>query len=364
MTFEGRLVVCRRRARVVLAIAAAVSASWALVPGVRAQSATLRPAAEATMPATADSNSPAHWAGDTLYVFNSWNHPSRSHGRDQFSLGPPQPIRFRPLDPAIGNRWIEATWPDADGTLYGWYHNEPKGLCPGSERRTKYGLTAPRIGAVRSGDNGATWDDLGLVLSAPDGTLDCDAANGYFAGGHGDFSVMLDARQEWLYIFFGNYAGDAASQGVAVARMRWRDRAAPAGKVWKYDAGAWREPGVGGRTTPIFPVTTAWQRRETDAFWGPSVHWNTWLGRYVMLMNRACCVPEWPQEGVYISFASDLASPSRWSRPRQLYKGGDWYPQVIGLDAAARETDKRAGRVARFYMHGRSVHEIVFEREP
>ena len=189
--------------------------------------------------------------GDTLYVFNSWNHPSRSAGRDVATLGPPRPIQFVPDDLSVGNRWIEATWPGEDGILWGWYHNEPKDLCPGSETRTKYGLTAPRIGAVRSRDNGATWEDLGLILTAPPGTLDCQAENGYFAGGHGDFSVMLDARREWLYIFFGNYAGDPATQGVAVARMRWADRASPVGKVWKHHAGAWAGPGVGGRTGPI-----------------------------------------------------------------------------------------------------------------
>jgi hypothetical protein len=46
---------------------------------------------------------------------------------------------------------------------------------------------------VRSRDNGATWEDLGFVLTAPDDSLDCQALNGYFAGGHGDFSVALDA---------------------------------------------------------------------------------------------------------------------------------------------------------------------------
>ncbi len=325
-----------------------------------AQTATLRPAPELKMPATADSNSPAHWDGDTLYVFNSWNHPSRSAGRDVATLGPPQPIRFVPDDPSIGNRWIEATWPGEDGILWGWYHNEPKGLCPGSETRTRYGLTAPRIGAVRSRDNGATWEDLGLILTAPPGTLDCQAENGYFAGGHGDFSVMLDARREWLYIFFGNYAGDLATQGVAVARMRWADRASPVGRVWKHHAGAWAEPGVGGRTRPIHPAAALWQRRDTDAYWGPSVHWNTHLERYVMLLNRSCCAPEWPQEGVYISFARDLTSPAGWSKPERLLAGGEWYPQVIGADILRKETDKLAGRVARFFMHGRSVHEIVF----
>ena len=153
----------------------------------------------------------------------------------------------------------------------------PRGCVREVRRATKYGLTAPRIGAVRSRDNGATWEDLGFVLTAPDGSLDCQALNGYFAGGHGDFSVALDAAREWLYIFFGNYAGDVSGQGVAVARMKWADRRAPAGKVWKRHAGGWTEPGIGGRVTPIFRARTAWQARDTDAFWGPSVHWNTYL---------------------------------------------------------------------------------------
>ena len=36
---------------------------------------------------------------------------------------------------------IEAVWPEGN-TLYGYYHNEPGGLAPGTT------LTAPRIGAA------------------------------------------------------------------------------------------------------------------------------------------------------------------------------------------------------------------------
>ena len=154
----------------------------------------------------------------------------------------------------------------------------------------------------------------------------------------------------------------SAGRAIAVARMRWADRGAPAGKVWKRHGGAWTEPGVGGAVTPVFGARTAWQARDTDAFWGPSVHWNTYLERYVMLMNHSCCLPEWPQEGIYISYAIDLAEPLSWSPPTRLHEGGEWYPQVIGVDRDRKETDKLAGKVARFYMHGRSVHELVFER--
>jgi hypothetical protein len=47
-------------------------------------------------------------------------------------------------------------------------------------------MGVPVIGAVVSTDNGHTFTDLGFVLT--DGNeAKCDAQNGYFAGGHGDF---------------------------------------------------------------------------------------------------------------------------------------------------------------------------------
>ncbi|MGQ9919529.1 MAG: hypothetical protein ACUVS7_19205, partial [Bryobacteraceae bacterium] len=83
--------------------------------------------------------------------------------------------------------------------------------------------------------------------------------------------------------------------------------------VYKYYNGGWEEPGLGGRLTPIFPAVVPWNRENTDAFWGPSVHWNTALNRYVALMSHACCKPGWPQEGIYISFNPDLSDPAGWT---------------------------------------------------
>jgi hypothetical protein len=311
----------------------------------------LRPAAPLKLPGQVDCNSPAHWDGETLYVFTSAGHPFRSFGRNLFSLGEPQPVRFN--NEVNGGRWIESTWRADDGTLYGWYHFEPRDVCPGTT------LTAPQIGALRSRDDGATWEDLGIVLKAPDETIDCTAQNGYFAGGHGDFCIVLDERKEWLYFFFGNYGGEVTTQGVCVARMRWQDRDAPVGKVWKWHDGKWEEPGLDGKVTPIFPATVAWQRSDCESFWGPSVHFNTHLKGYVMLLNRAKG-QGWKQEGIYISFSTDLSEPKSWSPPQKIYDGGRWYPQVIGLQKG--ETDKQAGKVARFFMGGISEWEIIFLR--
>jgi hypothetical protein len=315
--------------------------------------ALLRPAPALKMPHAVDCNSPLHWDGQTLYVFNSTGHPFRSFGKDLFHLGSTQRIEY---DNAVnGGRWIEATWHADDGTLFGWYHREPAGLVPGTT------LTAPVIGAVRSTDNGAHWKDLGTVLEARPNILKPEAQNGYFAGGHGDFCVMLDAKGEYLYVFYGNYAGEVAEQGVAVARMAWKDRDTPAGKVLKWHRGAFQEPGLGGRLTPTFTTSVAWERADCDSFWGPSVHWNEYLGQYVMLLNRAKG-KGWTQEGIYVSFSKDLANPTSWSKPAKIRDGGSWYPMVAGLDAAAHQTDKKAGRVARFFMGELSEAEIVFSR--
>jgi hypothetical protein len=275
----------------------------------------------------------------------------RSSGPDQFHLGGPIAVSLSPL--THRPYWIEATWVDQDGTMFAWYHHEPAGLCG-----TKH-LTAPEIGALVSYDGGINFTDLGIVLSNGY-PIDCSAQNGYFGGGNGDFTVVLSRKRTYFYFLFSNYGGPVNAQGVAVARMSFDRRYSPVGAVQKYYNGNWLEPGNGGAVTPIFPATVAWEQADTDAFWGPSVHWNTYLGKWVMLLNRSCCSPGWPQAGIYASFSSDLSNPAGWSQPLQLLEGGAWYPQVIGRSPDG--TDTLAGQVARFYMGGTSTSEIVFEK--
>ena len=306
-------------------------------------------------PGDCDCNNPAHWDGDTLYVFNSTGHPWRSAGPDLFRLT--HDYRRCEYDNKVnGGRWIECTWKADDGTLYGWYHIEPGGLCPGTH------LTAPKIGAVRSTDNGAHWQDLGIVLEAPPGTLNCATTNYYFAGGNGDFCVAVDARRRFIYLFISTYTGSLAEQGVSVARLSYAERDRPVSKVWKWHNDTWTEPGLGGRVTAIFPARQDWHRPDVDAFWGPSIHWNHHLDCYVMLLNRAID-RNWKQEGVYVSFNRDLANPRGWSGPRKILEGlrsDQWYPSILGLDTAKRETDKLAGRKARLFVRGQSRWDIHF----
>ncbi len=312
------------------------------------------------LPGDVDCNSAAHWDGDQLFMFYSTGHPFRPVGSDLFRLSRPS-TRVRFDNEATwkeGGRWIEATYKAPDGRLFMWYHNEPP---------IAGGKTAPRIGQMVSTDNGLNWHDQGLILVAPEGSNNPDSANFYFIGGNGDFCVNPDRHKEDLYFFISTYNQDIAQQGIAVARMKVSDLGDPVGKVFKYHDGTWSQPGLGGLVTPIFRVQVDWHRADVDAFWGPSVHWNTHLKTFVMLLNRAKD-KNWAQEGIYISFNPRPDDPAGWSWPKKIVEADDlekskWYPQVMGLDAAAGETDKLAGKTARLFVAGISKWELVFSMD-
>jgi len=306
------------------------------------------------LPGTADSNSPMHWADGKRFVHNSDGQPVRSEGVELGSLRYAKAAFI--LNGSIHPWWLEATYRDDDGTIFGWYHHEIYDYCP-MDREHYMGV--PAIGAVVSKDNGRTFTDLGFVLM--DGNeANCEAKNGYFASGHGDFTVVPDRKKRFFYFHFSTYGGAPQDQGVAVARMAFDDRFEPVGRVFKYHEGRWDSDGLFGRLTPIHPVSTPWESEFTDAFWGPSVHFNRELGEYVMLLNRACCSPGWPPEGIYISFNTNPANPKGWTTPERIIEGGGWYPMAVGLDPG--DTDKEAGAVARLFMGSDSHHELVFHK--
>lgn len=334
--------------------------------------ATLTPAPQIHLPGPVDSNSPAVWELDggrqVLHVLTSVNGaPSLATGPAVARMGAATPVTFT-SHPGHGV-WMEAVVADVDGTWYGYYHNEiPAEVCGRLDR------TVPRIGAARSTDFGLTWDDLGVILEAPPEGLVCGSPNEYFLGGVGDLSVVLDRDSAFLYVFFSQYSEGPSAQGVAVARLPWAARDAPVSQLAVWVDGAWVP--ARSRTflvddqpqltwdypagTPLVAPTQAWHDRNprVDAFWGPSVHWNSHLERYVMLLNRSSD-DAFGQEGIYVAFGTSLADPSTWSTPTRIMAGGKWYPQVLGIERGTG-SDKEAGARARLFLGGTSTFFIDF----
>lgn len=328
----------------------------------------LTPAVEIDLPGTVDSNSPAVWSADgsQLHVFTSVNGAvQQASGPTISELGSPTPVVW--LAPPAGGAWMEAVVRDHD-VLYGYYHNEVVSPDCGNN-----GKARPRIGAARSMDNGMTWEDLGVILESSEPSV-CETTNLYDDGGVGDFSVMLDAPQNYVYVLYSAYGASLDEQGVSIARMPWAERDEPVGAMAVWQSGLWLPASMvsspdGGSSawvyptgTPIYRARRSWHSADglTDAFWGPSIHWNTYLRRYVMFLNHADSV-DFHQEGIYVAFAAALDNPDGWSIPQRVMAGGRWYPQVLGLNPEAG-TDKEAGQEARFYMSGHSSSVIRFDR--
>jgi hypothetical protein len=341
--------------------------------------ATLTPAIALTLPGEVDSNSPMLWDLEDgqrkLFVFTSFGGvPRLASGVTVERLGAPADISLLP-HPGYGV-WMEAIVSDDVDTWYGFYHNEwPATRCGREDRMVS------RIGAAKSTDRGRNWLDLGAVIQSPQNATACESRNRYIIGGVGDLSVMLDAGKQFLYFFYSQYQRQPASQGVAVARMAWADRDRPAGQLELWRDGIW-DPEAGRREllqtipgsmrrrlewtypagTPLVSPTYAWHDGDNrvDAFWGPSVHWNTALEQYVMLLNRSKD-ESYAQEGIYVSYSPTLDNPASWTPPVKVLNGGRWYPQVAGASLGTG-TDKVAGASARFFMSGRSDWVINFVR--
>lgn len=324
----------------------------------------------------------------------------RVSGRDlaEVETAPAQPVQL----PMRRGAWcgLQAVHPepktdpgDDEVTLYGWYHEELYATC---EPASRTDLSAPRIGAAKSIDGGYTWTDLGIVLDAPRETDVADTANMFFCGGYGDFSVVLDEASDFFYFFFGSYRrlrdepGGPIRQGLSVARMAREHLGAPCGRVEIWNGESWERHDPRGRPyhkiAPIFPAKGDWHapcgqpcgappcnldKAEelgappgcpdegscTDAMWGPAVHWNAAIGRWVMLMNRACS-PCWGTRGHYVSFNDDLSDPAGWCEPMMVDDYNTLYSQVLGLGEL--ETDRRIGGSARYITGHRTCGIIEF----
>lgn len=267
--------------------------------------------------------------------------------------------------PAYGP-WFEAMISDEQGNLYSYYHTEIRVY---SDTKIRVG-----IGCQKSLDGGNTWIDIGnaLIVNTPAGSDIADGVTTHlnygFVGGNGDCSAILDHTQTYLYIFWSQYGKTSETQGIGMGRMLWSDRNSPEGKILKWYNDAWVQPGVGGLTTPVIPNGGDCYGlfAVQDYWWGPAIHWNEYIEKYVVLLNRSNNGDFYWTNGQtnYWAYCSDLANPI-WSTPQELVFSdgsmGNWYPICYGLQPGAG-TDKFCGQTGRLFVSGISNWSIRFYR--
>ena len=197
-----------------------------------------------------------------------------------------------------------------EGQLIGFYHAEDHWYP-----RNPEGIAWKSCGVTYSFDNGVSWTRGEQVVTSDEPKPDDPDW-----GGEGDNCAVWDWKNgRWAMLF------QHSSLRLAVSR----DPGGGPGTWFKYHEGAFEEPGLGGRSTPLAGLPGGAN---------PSVHWNTHLQKWVMVYAG------WNPAEVLITASEDLV---HWEPARAVagsaVGGKAWYATIVGED------DKAAGASARIY---------------
>jgi len=201
-----------------------------------------------------------------------------------------------------GGAWLYSVFQRGNGRLLGFYHAEDHRfpLSPASD------VTAYKsIARCTSEDSGLTWGNREQILTShqPKPLM-------AFWSGLGDHCTVWDEKNRRYLCFF-------QENGRLCMAMSADPEGRP-GSWRKWYKGGFTEPGLGGRATPIPSLAH-------HSGGNPSVLWNTFLGRWVMVWHR------WEGD-IWISTSENLTD---WSPPKLLLgqpskAGKVWYPTLIG----------------------------------
>jgi hypothetical protein len=187
------------------------------------------------------------------------------------------------------------------------------------------------VGLAVSKDDGASFRKLGSVIT---GSLPKDL-KGRADQGCGDLCVVADADRRYLYLYYTDHSRiDNRGVQICMARCPLAD-AGTTGKWKKYHNGAFEEPGLGGKETPVLSAPAM----LADAIF-PQVTFVRELHCYIMVFNITVY---WEfglgmkpsQSGIYIASSQDGV---HWSRPTQLIaiqsiasigKEVGWHPTLL-----------------------------------
>jgi hypothetical protein len=399
---------------------------------------TLEPVEKFHFKSFVDCNMAEAWIGDTFRIFpGKYGEDPLWGDAEELEFGdgktateaflrnyeeftdPIMPKNAKIGEPGLhGAVWFETVYQDARDasgkTLYAVYHNEnypstlPFDAATGQgyiDHKWPQGLkgptspaAVPRIGIMKSVDGGHSWENKGLFIEDLQARMILKPHNTSetFAGGVGDPCAV--ASGNYLYLFYGEYGypgnydstnydpvKEWSGQCISVARIAIKDLDDPQGKAQRWDGQGFNAPwnGVGkpiaSLQIPMAEGGGPQSAPKTGFHWGPSVHWNTYLNCWVMLMGKVTGT-SWKGSSLHISFNmnKDLGAgdaSQQWTKPQLLLDRGPghivWYPSLQPTDSKEdienKHTCLKLGREARLFfkdmykVNGKDTSEYISE---
>jgi hypothetical protein len=188
------------------------------------------------------------------------------------------------------------------------------------------------LGIAKSSDDGLTWSDLGIIISAsqpydPNG-VSMDIGNG---------ELVTDPTDTYFYIYFPDRLVDGTVIFMSVARSPidelLRDAARyRSPRFTKYFDGDWHEPGIGGKSSSVLPS-------DLDYAGDANVVYSHHLKRYVAVFD----------DNQNISYAESHDGIS-WTSPILLHSTD---PNIAfgGYAVAVGDGDEPSRLGQRFYIY-------------
>jgi hypothetical protein len=211
-------------------------------------------------------------------------------GNQPYSMGGPAPPVLKPGppgSPSSRGQWIQHV--ELEGkTLYGWVHNET--AC----NYAKGGQTHASMTIATSSDYGLTWRIEGPIIVGTD-----PPAEGKETGDSCPTAVKGQDGYDYAYCLHnGGHSWDGGYGFIARAPS-----SNPGPGQWKkFFDGAWSEPGVGGKSSPVDGIGVA--------------YWTT--THQTVSLN-------WVEGGLGLQVSADrLHFTSVFSQPLLLVEPGDW----------------------------------------
>ena len=248
---------------------------------------------------------------------------SRTTGESQF---PEDQRTLDPVDYVFGGRmgnegpsngyndggsWLMSVFRHNESdTLIGFYHGESH-WYPRNGDFTAWKSTC----LAYSYDNGYTWVDKGQII-----TSNTPKPESRRWGGSGDCCVIWDSvNNRWNCYHQEHNIRLAVSYDPLGAPGTWK----------KYYNGEFNEEGLGGKSSPLSDISSI-------AGSNPSVHWNTFYNKWVMVYYS------WAG-GIYVSLSGDGVN---WEYPKKIVHKN---PYDVTQATIIGETDTKAGKLARLY---------------
>ncbi len=265
-----------------------------------------------------------YWAGEPSY---------RSHGADLLHQQSAQSVLFKGEKgaPDNGGAWLYSVFPEVrakeKGALIGFYHAEDHEFVGDS---SSHFIAWKSVALATSNDNGKNWKKRGQIISSANAKPKAPTW-----GGNGEFCVVRDEKNaRWVCFYQEHFLCMAVSYDDQARPGTWR----------KLYNGEFCEPGLGGRNSPIPDL-------QKVPGGNPSVHWNTFLQRWIMVWQQ------WEVGKLWISQSQNL---TEWTKPKILLAPQDdrklWYPTIIG------QSDVVAGKSA-LLCYARFKNAALSERE-